>query len=208
MPNCWERAHRKTTRRKRGKFRRYLEVITTESHRLSRLISNVLNFARSKKDRMVLRRETGEVDTIIKAALNMFTPSLKAKGVRIHFRKVQATEWKSTRTRWSRFSTICSATRKNTGLPAAVWISKAAAKATALSFLCGITVPEFPGRTPTAFPTVLQNPLRYRRRGDRHRIGLSIARDLARLHGGDLTLVPTDQGACFKIELHTPVRPA
>ena len=39
-------------------------------------------------------------------------------------------------------------------------------------------------------------------------IGLSIARDLARLHGGDLTLVPTDQGACFKIELHTPVRPS
>ena len=39
-------------------------------------------------------------------------------------------------------------------------------------------------------------------------IGLSIARDLARLHGGDLTLVATDKGACFKIELHTPVRPA
>ena len=39
-------------------------------------------------------------------------------------------------------------------------------------------------------------------------IGLSIARDLARLHGGDLTLVATDEGACFKIELHTPVRPA
>ena len=32
-------------------------------------------------------------------------------------------------------------------------------------------------------------------------IGLSIARDLARLHGGDLELLPTEQGACFKITL-------
>ena len=45
-----------------GRFRRYLEVITSESQRLSRLIANVLNFARSKKDRMVLRREAGQVD--------------------------------------------------------------------------------------------------------------------------------------------------
>ena len=27
-------------------------------------------------------------------------------------------------------------------------------------------------------------------------------------NGGDLTLVPTDPGACFKIVLHTPQRPA
>jgi signal transduction histidine kinase len=34
-------------------------------------------------------------------------------------------------------------------------------------------------------------------------MGLGIARDLARRHGGDVTLVPVDQGACFEIALTT-----
>ena len=32
-------------------------------------------------------------------------------------------------------------------------------------------------------------------------IGLGIARDLARLHGGDLTLLPTERGAAFELRL-------
>jgi signal transduction histidine kinase len=35
-------------------------------------------------------------------------------------------------------------------------------------------------------------------------IGLSIARQLARLHGGDVTLIETPQGATFQVELATP----
>ena len=30
-------------------------------------------------------------------------------------------------------------------------------------------------------------------------IGLSISRDLARLHGGDLVLIPTEKGTCFRL---------
>ena len=35
-------------------------------------------------------------------------------------------------------------------------------------------------------------------------IGLSIARSLARLHGGDIDLLDTDSGATFRVELLTP----
>jgi signal transduction histidine kinase len=35
-------------------------------------------------------------------------------------------------------------------------------------------------------------------------IGLSIARGLARLHGGELRLVDSDRGAAFEVELHSP----
>jgi signal transduction histidine kinase len=35
-------------------------------------------------------------------------------------------------------------------------------------------------------------------------IGLSIARDLARKHGGDLRAVQSDTGARFELELQTP----
>ncbi|MFO1351841.1 MAG: HAMP domain-containing sensor histidine kinase [Gammaproteobacteria bacterium] len=37
-------------------------------------------------------------------------------------------------------------------------------------------------------------------------IGLTIARELARLHGGDLTLVAGGKGACFQVTLHTSAR--
>ncbi|NJN46044.1 MAG: ATP-binding protein [Candidatus Competibacteraceae bacterium] len=36
-------------------------------------------------------------------------------------------------------------------------------------------------------------------------IGLSIARELARLHGGDVVLQPTDQGSCFAVTLRAEV---
>ena len=32
-------------------------------------------------------------------------------------------------------------------------------------------------------------------------LGLAIARDFARAHGGDLILIPTAKGACFKLTL-------
>jgi signal transduction histidine kinase len=35
-------------------------------------------------------------------------------------------------------------------------------------------------------------------------IGLGLARDLARLHQGELTLVPSDRGACFELSLYAP----
>jgi signal transduction histidine kinase len=35
-------------------------------------------------------------------------------------------------------------------------------------------------------------------------IGLTIARDLARLHGGDVTLARAEVGACFRVVLRTP----
>jgi signal transduction histidine kinase len=36
-------------------------------------------------------------------------------------------------------------------------------------------------------------------------IGLTIARELARLHGGDLTVLPSEEGAVFEVRLETRV---
>lgn len=192
-----------------GKFRRYLEVITAESHRLSRLIGNVLNFARSKKDRLVLRRETGQVDTIIKAALNMFAPSLKAKGVKIHF---QAGAGDRVEVDPDALEQILNNLFSNT--------EKYGTSGGRLDIQSGrngdhtfIIVRDYgPGVSKRDTERIFQPFYRTHSRltdgVTGTGIGLSIARDLARLHGGDLTLVPVDRGACFKIELHTPARPA
>jgi signal transduction histidine kinase len=192
-----------------GRFRRYLEVITSESQRLSRLIANVLNFARSKKDRMVLRREAGQVDAIIKAALNMFAPSLKAKGVRIHFQAGAGDRVEVDPDALEQIlNNIFSNTEKygTSGGRLDIQSSRKADR----TF---IIVRDYgPGVSKRDADRIFQPFYRTHSRitdgVTGTGIGLSIARDLARLHGGDLTLMPTDRGACFKIELHTPVRPA
>ena len=192
-----------------GKFRRYLEVITSESQRLSRLIANVLNFARSKKDRMVLRREAGQVDAIIKAALNMFAPSLKAKGVRIHFKAGAGDRVEVDPDALEQIlNNIFSNTEKYGTSGGRLDIQSS--RKDDRTF---ITVRDYGPGVPRRDADRIFQPF-YRTHSritdgvTGTGIGLSIARDLARLHGGDLTLVPADPGACFKIELHTPVRPA
>jgi signal transduction histidine kinase len=191
-----------------GKFQRYLEVITAESQRLSRLIANVLNFARSKKDRMVLRREAGQVDTIIRAALNMFAPSLKAKGVRINFKAGAGDQVEVDPDALEQIlNNLLSNTEKYGTSGGRLDIQSAHKGDRTFIFARDYG----PGVSKRDAKRIFQ-PFYRTHSGIADGvtgtgIGLSIARDLARLHGGDLTLVPTDKGACFKIELHTPVRP-
>ena len=191
-----------------GKFRRYLEVITSESQRLSRLIANVLNFARSKKDRMVLRRETGQVDDIIKSALNIFTPTLKTKGVRIHFKAGAGDQVEVDPDVLEQIlNNIFSNAEKYGASGNRLDIQSDRKGDRTLIFIRDYG----PGVSKRDANRIFQ-PF-YRTHSHitdgvtGTGIGLSIARDLAQLHGGDLAHVPTDKGACFKIELHTPVRP-
>ncbi|MBN2718180.1 MAG: HAMP domain-containing histidine kinase [Deltaproteobacteria bacterium] len=55
---------------------RYIRNVTTESQRLSRLIQNVLSFAGSNRNRLVLRPSEGCLDDVITASLAPFRPAL------------------------------------------------------------------------------------------------------------------------------------
>lgn len=192
-----------------GEFRRYLDVITSESQRLSRLIANVLNFARSKKDRMVLHREAGHVDEIIKAALNMFAPSLEAKGVRIHFQGGAGDQVEVDPDALEQIlNNIFSNTEKYGTAGGRLDIQSSRKADRTFIFVRDYG----PGVSKRDADRIFQPFYRTHSRitdgVTGTGIGLSIARDLARLHGGDLALIPKDKGACFKIELYTPLRPA
>ena len=192
-----------------GRFRRYLEVITSESHRLSRLIANVLNFARSKKDRMVLRLEAGHVDEIIKAALNMFAPSLEAKGMRIHFQAGAGDRVDFDPDALEQILNNIFSNTEKYGTSGGRLDIQSSRKADRTFIFVRDYGPGISKRdTDRIFLPFYRTHSRITDGVTGTGIGLSIARDLARLHGGDLTLVPTDQGACFKIELHTPGRMA
>ena len=60
--------------------KRYLQVITDESKRLSRLISNVLNFSRAPR---IHKREIN-ADDVIRQSIEHFTPSFSAKQIALN----------------------------------------------------------------------------------------------------------------------------
>jgi len=60
--------------------KRYLQVITDESKRLTRLISNVLNF--SREPRMHIREVNA--DDVIRQSIEHFAPSFEAKDIALH----------------------------------------------------------------------------------------------------------------------------
>ncbi len=188
------------------RFRHYLEVITSESQRLSRLIGNVLNFSRSKRNRLVLRKETAVVDDIIQSTLKNFAPSLKARNVAIEFK---AGAGKSVEVDPDALEQILNNLFSNTEKYAAAG-GRLYIESHNRNGRTRITVQDHGPGIPKRDAARIFQPF-YRISSKTTDgvagtgIGLSIARELARLHGGDLTLEPSDQGARFKIELNTPV---
>jgi signal transduction histidine kinase len=186
------------------KARGHLGVVVQESQRLSRLIENVLAFARHQRGTLRLRLKLESPDQVIRTVLFSFSPALASKGVSCEHRA---------------------------GAPRRVWIDPDATEqilnnllgnvekyATGGS-LCEITSKEEPGRTvitvsdqgpgiPSRHAEDIFEP--FVRLSTKTTdgvagtgIGLSIARDLARAHGGDLSLLPSESGALFQLTLAT-----
>ncbi len=61
--------------------RRHLGVIVDESQRLSRLIGNILTFARHQRQRLALRPTPQVLDVIVDGVLEQFEPAFAAKGI-------------------------------------------------------------------------------------------------------------------------------
>src|SRR5262245_37271377 len=68
-----------------SKAAEHLDVIVSESQRLSRLIGNVLTFARKQNDKLTLHRAAGNVDRCIEFVLDHFKAPLEAKNVKTVF---------------------------------------------------------------------------------------------------------------------------
>jgi signal transduction histidine kinase len=185
--------------------RDHARVVVSECQRLSRLVNNVLTFARSQKRRLSLRAQPGVVDEVVSAVIEGFRPALESKGIRIAV------------------SGSC---------PARVLMDRDAIEQVLGNLFGNVEKYAADGRLLEVSTSALDDrtvitvadrgpgiPARYRekvfapffRLSDRLAdgvtgtgIGLSIARTLARLHGGDLTLEPAECGARFRVELRTP----
>jgi signal transduction histidine kinase len=183
------------------KSREYLDVIRGESGRLGRLITNVLTFAR--KDRPDAPRPRALIwDETVETALKPFRPGLADRGLTLVWRPGAAVagQWDPD---WvgQIVGNLVSNAEKYAASGREVEVSTGAENGRVWVRVAD----RGPGIPPHSAERIFQP---FARLDDRLTagaagtgLGLGIARDLARRHGGDLALEPRDQGASFVLTL-------
>ena len=182
--------------------KKYLQVITDESRRLSRLIGNVLTFAKSQREELQIHKAERSPDAVINAVLDHFRPALETRKFEIETdlnakypmlldadileqilgNLINNVEKYGAQGKYLKIATNrikdtleIRVSDKGPGIP------DAQKEAVFLPFH-RVSHALSDGVTGTG-------------------IGLSIARNLARLHGGDLTIEDSKEGTTFRIEL-------
>jgi signal transduction histidine kinase len=182
--------------------RRKLEVIVAESERLSRLIGNVLTFARQGRGELALHPRPGSLDEVVGDVVEQFRPALAARGVTVE----QALDAKGAvlldRDAVEQIvGNLLSNVEKYAPRSGPLEIrSHREAGRTLLQVADrGPGIPQV--STEAVFRPFVRLSNRLTEGVSGTGIGLAIARDLARLQGGELRLVPSERGACFELEL-------
>lgn len=184
-----------------------LKVIQSESQRLSRLIGNVLTFAREQRKALRLNPAAASVDRIVGDVIERFRPSLEKMGIRTEF---DAGAERPVMVDGDALEQILGNLISNVEKYAAGgrWVGIVTRNDGGRTL---ITVSDRgPGINASARERVFQPFWRASDKLDQAAgtgIGLAIARQLARLHGGDITLDDCPPGAHFRVMLATPPVP-
>ncbi len=189
--------------------RERLAVITSEAQRLTRLIGNVLTFARQKRKTLEPRPCDTNVAALVRQIVDRFTPSLTEHGIVVMF---EGSSEQSLHLDPDFVEQILGNLINNVERYAASGKSLIVRCATTESRVTIDVIDAGPGiaahqRAHVFRPfSRLSNDLRA---STGTGIGLSIARDLARLHAGDVRLLNSAQGCWFCADLGSlcPVSP-
>ena len=181
--------------------RQRLAVITSEAQRLSRLIGNVLTFARQKRKTLEPHPCDTNVAALVKQIADRFTPSLTEHGIVV---KIEGTSEQSLTLDPDFVEQILGNLINNVERYAASGKSLIVRCATTESRVTIDVIDAGPGIAAHQRANVfrpfsrISNDLRA---STGTGIGLSIARDLARLHDGDVRLLDSAQGCWFCVDL-------
>lgn len=185
---------------------RYLGVISDESRRLSRLIENVLSFSRLQRQQPKPAAQLADPDEQIGRILETFAPLLRQRGIEPGFaagigQPLQYDPAILEQILNNLLSNCEKYAPDSGGLQLRSWLDGAQ--------MCIAVQDQGPGIAINEHAAIFDPFYRCSNRltdgitGTG--IGLGLARDLARAHGGDLILAASDTGACFEIRLETGV---
>ncbi len=181
---------------------RRAEVIVNETARLSRLIGNILNFARKQRNSLALHLQPTSLDDCVRVQLEQFTPGFTERRILVQPRLAADTP----------ISIDPDAVMQIIGNLLSN-VEKYGSSGGRLEIetrlrpdVAELVVQDHGPGVPQRHRHKLFRPF-YRVRNDLTEgvsgtgIGLSIARDLARMHGGDLRLLDSAEGARFLLML-------
>ncbi len=188
-----------------AKAQQYIGVITTESQRLSRLIANVLSLGQSQKSQLRLALQPARVDDVIRRCVAAFQPALDAKGIAVQLdTHAGAQVMLDPEALEQILNNLVSNVEKYAAAGGAIHI-----RSQQDQNISTVEVRDFgPGIAPQDHNRIFEPFYRVSSRltdgVSGTGIGLGIARELARMHGGDLVVQDVAQGTCFQLTLHTP----
>lgn len=175
-----------------------LSVILNESQRLSRLITNVLTFNRKQHSKLQLHASPTDPDRLVRGVIGHFQQSFAEKNIEIEFRPGVLSEVRIDADVIEQIvGNLLSNVDKYAGGDQKVTVATALVDGD-----LEIHVQDQGPGIPMSHEEAVFEPFE-RIRSDLTEgvagtgIGLSIARDLARLHGGDLEIIPEERGAHF-----------
>ena len=186
--------------------RSYLEVIVAESQRLSRLIGNVLSFARQGRRTLSIHPTSGRIDQAIRGVVDGFRPGLQNAGIGVEFDlELDALSRFDADALGQMVGNLIGNVEKYAA--SGRWLKVTSRRRGEMVRV--IVSDRGPGITAAEKERIF---LPFYRLSSRTTdgvagagIGLSIARDLARLHGGGLEMEPCERGAVFVLDIHAPL---
>ncbi|THB78499.1 MAG: sensor histidine kinase [Desulfobulbaceae bacterium] len=184
---------------------KYVEIISSESQRLSRLIANILNFSKSAKSGLKIHKREGEIDTVIQTVLSKFQASFEAKEFAFDLqldakKEVMFDHDALEQILNNLFSNVEKYAADGKYLQVKSDQGHGITTITILDNGVGIILSE----QQNIFKPFYRISSKLTDGVSGTGIGLGIARELAILHGGDLQLVPTESGSLFRLDIETP----
>lgn len=190
-----------------SKSQHFLSVIINESQRLSRLIENVLSFAKVQKESFKINKSKANVDEIIDNVVLSFSPIFKQKNLSVLF-SANASEPVTIDTHLLEqiLNNLFSNIEKYASQGKKIDIHSSQTEHSQTGQKIRIEIQDYgPGIKKTEQNKIF-NPF-YRSNTKITEgisgtgIGLTISQQLAKLHGGKLSYKNVPNGACFVIEL-------